>query len=77
MQNAQNFFFYLQTNKQTKKDAIIINPNKDTQLAATFSKWFGRRIFTSRLPGLKPGKQPLEFMNCVPFPLKETKGYDP
>lgn len=58
MQNAQNFFFLL-TNKQTnKKDVIIINPNKDTQLAATFSKRFGGRIFTSRQPGLKPGKQP-------------------
>lgn len=62
----------------TKKNAIIINPNKDdTQFAATFSKRFGRRVFTSRQPGLTPGKQPPEFPNCVPFSLKETRGYDP
>lgn len=36
MQNAQNFFFiYLQKNN------AIINPNEDTQLAATFSKRSG------------------------------------
>lgn len=33
--NAQNFFILL------TKNAIIINPNKDTPLAATFSKRFG------------------------------------
>lgn len=37
-----------------KINAIIINPNKDTQLAATVSKRFGRQVFTSQQPGLKP-----------------------
>lgn len=63
------FFFYLQ-----KNNAIIINPNEDTQLAATFSKLFGGAVFTSRQPGLNPGKQPPEFLNCHPFSLKETRG---
>lgn len=70
--NVHNFFFTY------KKNAIIINPNKDdTQFAATFSKRFGKRVFTSRQPRLTPGKQPPEFPNCVPFSLKETRGYDP
>lgn len=38
MQNAQNFFFFT----YKKQNAIIKNPNKDTQLAATFSTRFGR-----------------------------------
>lgn len=44
MQNDWYFFFFLLTKK---KNAIIINPNKDTQLAAAFSKRFGGRVFTS------------------------------
>ena len=56
------------------KYTIIVNPNKDTQLAATFSKRVGKRVFTSRQLGLKPCKQPLEFPNCVPFSLQRNKG---
>lgn len=74
MQNAQNFFFlYLQ-----KNNAIIMNPNEDTQLAATSLRCLAGRVFTSRQPGLNPGKQPQEFLNCDPFShSKKRGGYDP
>lgn len=50
MQNAQNFFFiYLQ-----KNNAIIINPNEDTQLAATFSKRFGGAGIYKPTAGTEP-----------------------
>lgn len=70
MQNAQNFFLFT----YKKNNAIIINPNEDTQLAATFSKWFGGADIYKPTAGTKPGKQPLEFLHCHPFSLKETRG---
>lgn len=71
MQKAQNHFFLL------TKYAIILNPNKDTQLAATFSKRFGKRVFTSRQLGLNPASSHWRFRTAFPSHSKETRGYDP
>lgn len=67
MHNAHNFFFfYLQ------KNTIIINPNKDdTQFAATFPKRFGRRVFTSRQPGLTPASSHRSFQTAFPSHSKK------
>lgn len=54
-----------------KKNAIIINPNKDTQLASTFSRRFGGRVFTSRQPGLKPASSPHSLLTAFPSHSKK------
>lgn len=59
-----------------RKNAVIINPNKDTPLAATFSKRFGRAgIYKPTADRLQPDKRPpAGFPNCDPSHPKKTKG---
>lgn len=66
------FFFYL----QKKKKAIIINPNKDTPLAAAFSKRFGGAgIYKPTADRLQPDKRPPAGVSELrSFSPKENKG---
>lgn len=67
------FFFYLQ---KKKKKAIIINPNKDTPLAAAFSKRFGwAGIYKPTADRLQPDKRPPAGVSELrSFSPKENKG---
>ena len=71
---TQNFFFFLLTKE--KKKAIIINPNKDTPLAAAFSKRFGGAgIYKPTADRLQPDKRPPAGVSELrSFSPKENKG---
>lgn len=73
MQIPRTFVFF--TYKR-KKNAVIINPNKDTPLAATFSKWFGGTgIYKPTADRLQPDKRPPAGVSELrSFSPKENKG---
>lgn len=75
MQIPRTFVFFLLT-KEKKKNAVIINPNKDTPLAATFSKRFGGAgIYKPTADRLQPDKRPPAGVSELrSFSPKENKG---
>ena len=70
--NTQNFFLLT----KEKKNAIIINPNKDTPLAATSSKRFGGAgIYKPTADRLQPDRRPPAGVSELrSFSPKENKG---
>lgn len=80
MQIPGTFFFFsffcLFTN--FKKKAIIINPNKDTQLAATFRARFGGTgIYKPTAETGTPARSCQSFRAGIPSHPKKPGGHDP